>query len=72
MKIKSLPTHKSSTKCFHGWRMDSKVQTAPVGSEIIIENWDATESEIFTETACTADAWTAQIALVGSEIIKEN
>jgi hypothetical protein len=40
--------------------MDSKAQTAPVGSEIIIENWDAAKSEIITETACTADAWNTQ------------
>jgi len=45
---------------FHGWRIDSIAQIAPVGSEIIKENWEAAESEIITETASTADTWSRQ------------
>jgi hypothetical protein len=45
---------------FHGWRVDSSAQPAPVGSEIMKENWDAAESKLVTETTCIADAWSRQ------------
>jgi len=45
---------------FHSWRMDSSAHTTPIDSEIINENWVATDSEIINETASTADAWIRQ------------
>jgi hypothetical protein len=44
----------------HSWRLEYTAQTAPVGSEIIIENWDVVVSEIITETDSTADSWSRQ------------
>jgi len=37
--------------------MDLLARTAPVDSEIINENWVATDSEIINETISTVDAW---------------
>jgi hypothetical protein len=40
--------------------MDSTVQRAYMGSEIINENWVATDSEIINQPASTGDAWIRQ------------
>jgi len=56
-------------KCFHGWRMHSTVQTAPVASEIFNETASTGDAsirhrkqplrpqKIINETASTGDAW---------------
>jgi len=41
----------------HRWRMDSSAHTTPVDSEIVNENWVATDLEIVIETASRNDAW---------------
>jgi hypothetical protein len=51
--------------CFHGWRMDSTAQTAPLGYEIINETASM-------GVACIRMDWTAQRAHVGYEIINKN